>query len=178
MAICRDLAVFLVLSIFGQQAVAQDTNVGMNTFYVGGGQAVKGDPQKNDDMPFSFGIMHQAPANKFIMGLDVGFEGTMIDSTWGQDRSLSQGTSFNVLVGGNLVDSGRFKTNAALLLGMRKSVADCPASFLGFQCYADTDPIFTYEVNFGAVVTMSFDKVLLGVRATGESTQLLAGIRF
>lgn len=178
MAVCKTLTICVALSVLGGQAFAQAAGAGSTTFYVGGGQAITDDPLKNHDMPLAFGIMHQAAASKLVLGFDISFEGTMIDSTWGQDQGLSQGTSFNLLLGSNLVDGDRFKTDAALLIGMRQSVADCPASYLGYQCYADTDPNYDYKVNFGAVVTMSFDKVLVGFRATGESTQLLAGIRF
>ena len=178
MAVCKSFAICVALSMLSGQAFAQDATAGLTTFYVGGGQAITDDSQKNDSMPFSFGIMHQNPANKFIIGLDIGFEGTMIDSTYYQDEALSQGTSFNVLVGTNLIDNGGFKTDAALLLGMRQSVVDCPDSYLGFACYADFDPDFEYEANFGAVITVSMNKTVLGLRATGESTQLLLGLRF
>lgn len=178
MAVCRILTICLALSVWGGQAFAQAAGAGLTTFYVGGGQAITDEPLKNDNMPFSFGVMHQNFASKFIFGLDMGFEGTMIDSTYYKNEALSQGTSLNVLVGANLVDSGGFKTDAALLLGMRQSVVDCPDSFLGYACYADFDPNFQYEANFGAVITVSMNKTVVGLRATGESTQLLLGLRF
>lgn len=178
MAVCKILSICMALGVLGGQAYAQEAGARLTTIYVSGGQAITDDPLKNDSMPFAFGIMHQNPASKLIVGLDIGFEGTMIDSTYNQDEALSQGTSFNVLVGGNLIDNGGFKTDAALLLGMRQSVVDCPNSYLGYACYADTDPDYEYEANFGAVITVSMNKTVLGLRATGESTQLLLGLRF
>ncbi|WP_415392214.1 hypothetical protein [Paracoccus sp. SJTW-4] len=61
---------------------------------------------------------------------------------------------------------------------MREAAADCPDSYLGFQCYADTDPDTDYKGNFGGVLTVSVDRLTLGLRATGESTQMVAGFRF
>lgn len=178
MAVCKNLMMCVVLILSGGQAFGQEVAAGLTTVYVGGGQAITDDPSKNDSMPFAFGIMHQNPDTGFVVGLDFGFEGTMIDSTYRRDAALSQGTSFNVLVGGNLIDDGGFKTDAALLLGMRKSVVDCPDSYLGFACYAGADPDYQYQANFGAVITVSVNKTVIGLRATGESTQLLLGMRF
>ena len=86
--------------------------------------------------------------------------------------------SVNLLVGANVIDNGRFKADAAFLVGFRDSSLDCPDSYLGYQCYADEAPTPTYKENLGAVITISFDRFTLGVRATGESTQVIAGLRF
>lgn len=149
-----------------------------NTFYIGAGKNRDEGEFDTDNTPFSLGFMHQLADRKLILGFDIGREGTMLDSTWGMDKSPRQATSYNFLIGGNMADTGRFKADAALLLGMRESVADCADSYLGYQCYADQEPDTDYKGNFGAVVTFSFDRVVMGVRATGESTQIVAGLRF
>ncbi len=149
-----------------------------NTFYLGGGNANSDDPFENDDMPFSIGFMHQRADSKLILGFDIAGEGTMIDSTWGMDDEPKQAMSYNFLFGGNMIDNGRFRADAALLVGLRESFADCADSHLGYQCYADTAPDTDYEGNFGAVLAVSIDRFTLGLRATGESTQILAGFRF
>ncbi|MTE00945.1 hypothetical protein GIY56_11630 [Paracoccus sp. YIM 132242] len=159
-------------------AMAGDAPAFQNTFYIGGGKARTDDAFDNDDTPFSLGFMHQLAGRKLILGGDLGQEGTMLDSTWGQDQAVEQATSYNLLAGANVVDNGRFRTDVALLLGVREDTKDCPRSYLGFQCYADSDPETDYKGNFGAVLTVSFDRLTLGVRATGESTQVLAGLRF
>lgn len=94
------------------------------------------------------------------------------------DDEPKQATSFNLLLGRNLADTSRFKTHAAVLIGMRESVADCPDSVLGYQCWADTETDAEYDVNHGAVLTFTFDRTMVGVRVTGESTQALIGFRF
>ncbi|SIP99019.1 hypothetical protein SAMN05421641_102234 [Paracoccus thiocyanatus] len=182
MKIFQVLGLCLPLAIAAGHAQAQDDSQQgttlRNTFYIGAGAANDDGPLENDDTPFSFGFLHQRPDSKLILGFDIGREGTMLDSTWGMDDRPKQATSYNFLIGGNLMDNGRFRTDAALLLGVRESFADCADSYLGFQCYADEEPDTDYKGNFGAVVTLSVDKFTLGLRATGESTQILAGFRF
>ena len=112
-----------------------------------------------------------------VYGLDLAGEGTMLDSTFGQD-SLSQALSFNFLLGSNLYDNGTIRVDAAGILGIRETFADCPDSFLGFQCYADTPPSTEYDVNYGALLTVSYERVSFGVRITGESTQAVLGLKF
>jgi hypothetical protein len=178
-------ALCLPLLAAAGQVSAQDFNAtptadaaGRTTFYIGGGKSRDEGEFESDKTPFSIGIMHQVAGRKLILGGDIGREGTMLDSTWGQYEAVEQATSYNFLIGANIVDTGRFKTNAALLVGMREETSECSSSYLGYQCYADTAPENEYTANIGAVVSFSFDRVSLGVRATSESTQLLAGFRF
>jgi hypothetical protein len=91
---------------------------------------------------------------------------------------LSQALSVNLLAGANLVKTDFFKIDAAALLGFREETADCADSYLGYQCYANTAPNLTYNANLGAVINLSIDRYLLGVRATAESTQVSLGMRF
>lgn len=148
------------------------------TLYVASGSARADGPFENDDTPFAIGIMAQAPDNRLIFGADLGREGTFLDSTWRQNEAVKQGTSVNLLVGANLLDAGPWKAEAAALLGVRTASVDCADSYLGYQCYADTPPSTEYEANFGALVTVSYSRMTLGIRATGESTQIVAGLRF
>lgn len=174
----KALSSCLLLALSAGHAHAQDDGAFRNTFYMGAGNAKANGPFENDDTPFSIGFMHQLAGSRMVLGFDLGSEGTMLDSTWGQDSQPEQGTSYNLLLGGNLLDSGRFRADAALLAGVREAAADCPDSYLGFQCYADRDPDTDYKGNFGGVLTVSVDRLTLGLRATGESTQMVAGFRF
>lgn len=149
-----------------------------NAFYLGAGKARHDGAFEADDTPFALGFTHQLQGRKLILGFDIAREGTMLDSTWGHDQALRQATSYNLLVGGNIVDNGRFRTDLALVLGARESFADCADSYLGFQCYADAEPETEYKGNFGALLTVSYDRLTVGLRATGESTQILGGFRF
>lgn len=155
-----------------------ETSTGRAAIYISAGSQNETGEFKNDDMPFAVGIMAQLPNSKMILGFDLGREGTMIDSTWGQHNDTSQATSYNLLVGANLYDDGLIKMDGALLVGMRESFSDCPDSYLGYQCYADTEPDTEYEGNYGAVITMSYRKVMFGLRGTGESAQVMLGLRF
>lgn len=168
------------LCVAGLPAFAQDQSASLarTTFYIGIGSGDADGPNESDRTPFSIGLMHQLQGRKLILGADIGREGTLLDSTWGQNQAVKQATSYNLLLGANIVESERFRTDAALLLGVRENTTDCPASYLGYQCYANSDPDTEYKANIGAVVNFSFDRLSLGVRATGESTQLLAGFRF
>lgn len=168
----------LLLLVSAGYVHAQEDVPMRNTFYLGAGSAKADGPFENDDMPFSIGFTHQVVNSKLVVGFDIAGEGTMLDSTWGRDERPKRGTSYNFLLGRNMVDSGRFRADAALLLGVRESAKDCPDSYLGWRCYADRDPETDYKGNFGGLLTFSFDKLTLGLRATGESAQMLAGLRF
>lgn len=159
--------------LLGSAAFAQD---GRSVFYGGVGQA-SDEEFEVDATPWSVGVMTQAANSRFIIGADIAGEGTMLDSTWG-DNELRQARSFNLLVGGNIATNGTMRIDAGLLLGVRETFADCPPSYLGYQCYADTEPSVEYDANYGVIVGVSFDRTMLGVRATGESVQALVGVRF
>jgi hypothetical protein len=179
------LATVAPLTLCGATAFAQDANPlpgtapsFQNTFYIGAGKARTDHSFENDDTPFSIGFMHQLSGRKLILGGDISREGTVLDSTWGRDDAAKQATSFNLLVGASVIDQGKFKTDAALLVGIREDTKDCADSYLGYQCYADSEPETDYKGNVGVVLNFSFDRMTVGVRATGESTQILAGVRF
>jgi len=146
-------------------------------FYFGAGQADEENAQSSGDTPFVIGGLGFSQESKMVFGFDLAREGTMLDSTFGQD-SLSQALSVNVLLGRNFYDNGTIRVDAAGILGIRETFADCPDSFLGFQCYADTAPSTEYDVNYGALLTVSFSRASLGVRITGESTQAVLGLKF
>lgn len=161
-----------------QTAYAQDDVSPRRAFYFGAGTANDDGPDASDDTPLVLGFTHQPMGSKAVWGLDIAREGTMLDSTYGQDRAVEPGFSVNLLLGRNFVDSGRYRVDGALVLGVRESSQDCPDSYLGFRCYADFEPDVEYKGNFGAVATLSIDRMLIGARVTGESAQLLAGFRF
>lgn len=101
----------------------------------------------------------------------------MFDGTGGRDR-VRQALSLNFIFGTNVYRGDNTRADAMLLLGARETVSDCPASFLGYQCYADRPPETEYGLNYGAMVTATFDRLLVGLRATGESAQMTAALQF
>lgn len=145
--------------------------------YFGGGTSFESDEMVADGTPISFGIASAASNGGTIVGFDFGREGEMLDSTFGGD-SFRMATSYNLLVGGNLYSGTSVRADAMLLIGARETFADCPDSFLGFQCYADAEPDVEYDLNLGAVVMTTFDGMGLGVRVTQQSAQAVVGFRF
>lgn len=168
-------AIFCLLAISAASAIHANENI-----VYGGFGSAKNDSSSvaSDKNPFSLGYINISDVRNSIWGFDFSKEGTLLDSTYGQDKAVKQAMSFNLLLGTNLAktDSGRF--DVAVLLGARQETTDCPSSYLGYQCYANAEPDMKYGFNYGAVLTWSFKNVMLGIRATGESTQALVGLRF
>lgn len=132
----------------------------------------------SDKNPFSLGYINISEVRNFIWGLDFSKEGTLLDSTYGQDKAVKQGMSFNLLLGTNLARTELGRFDVAVLLGARQKTTDCPSSYLGYQCYANAEPDTKYGFNYGAMLTWSFKSVMVGIRATGASTQALVGFSF
>lgn len=160
----------VLLSIFATVASA-------DVIYLGAGGAKTGNPEISDAMPFSLGYISHAAENT-ILGFDIAQEGTMLDSTWGQNSVVSSALSVNLIYGYKISDNGTSRLDIGGLLGIRQTFSDCPDSYIGYQCYADTAPQTDFTVNYGVVMTYSHNKIMLGLRATGESVQALIGTRF
>lgn len=86
----KALSSCLLLALSAGHAHAQDDGALRNTFYLGAGNAKADGPFENDDTPFSIGFMHQLAGSRMVLGFDLGAEGTMLDSTWGQDSQPEQ----------------------------------------------------------------------------------------
>lgn len=149
-----------------------------NLVYLGRGSAQTNDPLKSNAVPYSLGYLRLAGEGGGIIGFDLAGEGTLLDSTWGQKNSIKQSTSYNLLLGKNLTKSENVRFDAALLLGVRRYTTSCPSSYLGYQCYANSDPENKYELNYGAMISVTYKSIMFGIRATGESAQALIGIKF
>jgi hypothetical protein len=145
--------------------------------YLGIGPADEATETTVDDTPFAIGVLGWTDGSPLVFGVDIAGEGTMLDSTFGQD-SFRQAVSLNFLLGTNVTEWDRGRVDAAALIGIRESFADCPDSFLGFQCYADEAPDTEWDINYGGLVAVSFDRVSVGLRVTGESVMAILGVRF
>ena len=102
-------------SVQASVATAQDMaapQLDRTTIYIGGGNARSDGDYESDKTPLSFGIMHQLSGRNLILGADLGREGTLLDSTWGQDEAVEPATSFNLLIGANLAQTDRVRTDA------------------------------------------------------------------
>jgi hypothetical protein len=169
---------------FSTQAFsANDENLihAQRVIFGGVGSADKGNPQKSDKTPWALGFLYRGDeSSKLFMGFDVAGEGTSLDNTSGKNNEVGQGISFNILLGMPLNFSKDWQAGVGALLGMRKAGQSCPSgdSYLGYQCYADEEPEADYDFNYGAVFHLYYKHALLGLRVSGESTQILLGVAF
>ena len=124
-----------------------------NIFYIGFGPS--SDKQdENDETPWSIGFIHNSSSSNKVYGFDVAAEGTMLDSTYGGNDDLAQGFSYNFLYGFDISKNKDDRLSAGLILGFIEEEADCPDSYLGYQCYADealTLIILLMEVYFSII---------------------------
>lgn len=169
----------LVIAIVIGTSFAHADENGQNVIYLGSGSAKSGNPSvTSNKTPVTLGYLRLSNTTDTVWGADISGEGTMLDSSWGQNRAVKQATSFNILLGKNLGKTENSRFDASLILGAREKTRSCPASYLGYQCYADTKPNTSYGFNSGVALTWAYKSVLLGLRATGESTQILLGYRY
>lgn len=174
------LVASLMVALGATSASAQEvTGASMqSTFYLGAGKSFNEGDREDTSTPFVVGFTHQPVGGRVVWGFDVAREGTKYDSTGWQNASIDSAFSFNLIVGGNLVDTGAMKFDAGLILGVRETAEECPGSYLGYRCYANQTPSTDYKFNGGVLATMSFDRYVIGARATSESGQVLVGFRF
>lgn len=159
----------------GCATMAQAQQLG--AIYAGTGAANEEADLLIDDAPFVVGVLFYRPGQTLVFGADIAAEGEMLDSTFGSE-SLRQAYSFNALIGGNLYQTDTFRSDLSVIIGARETFADCPDSFLGFQCYADAPPTTEYTANYGLMLSFAWDLALFGVRVTDQSTQAVIGLAF
>lgn len=170
--------IFLGLTLLAFISAKADEN-GQNVIYLGSGSAKSGNPTTTSSKsPFTVGYLRLSNSTDTVIGGDISGEGTMLDSSWGQNHAVKQATSFNLLLGKNLGKTENSRFDASLILGAKEKTRSCPASYLGYQCYADAKPNTSYGFNSGVALTWTYKSALIGLRATGESTQMLLGYRF
>jgi len=170
---------FISVALLAVVSIANAATNGENVIYLGGGAAESGPiATTSNKSPFTVGYLKLSNTRDFVWGLDVSGEGTKLDSTWGQTNAVKQANSFNFLFGKNIGKTENSRYDASLIAGFRHKTSSCPSSYLGYQCYANSEPKTTYAFNYGIALTWSYKSLMLGVRATGESKQALVGIRF
>ena len=168
-------SIFIFIETLGAQE--EEAVVNNNIFYVGLGSSSGGEDE-NDDMTWSVGFLADME-NDSILGFDIAGEGTMLDSTYGGYDDLAQGMSYNLLYGFDVSQNKDDKLHIGVILGFFETEADCPDSYLGYQCYADQAPDYEHEFNGGGFLSYSVNESLnLGLRATSHSTQVTIGFKF
>lgn len=145
-----------------------------NTVYFGMGQGKTATASQNGDNPWSLGFI----SNTSGFGFDIAGEGTVLDSTYNQNRAPKRAMSYNLIVSSGLTEGGLIDIDAGFLVGFRQATKDCADSYLGYACYADAEPDIDYEFNYGAIMLLGFDTFVVGARVTAESSQLTLGLKF
>ena len=137
-----------------------------------------GTPRVASALAFSVGYVRLGAPDGWVWGGDYAGEGNMYDSTWGQNNALTRGTSYNLMLGKNVMVKDGYRVDAMALVGARLTAMFCASSNVGYQCYANQSPSYTYAANYGAEVLWSFEKWSVGLRVTNASGQALVGLRF
>lgn len=146
---------------------------GENVIYIGGGSSKTDSYGKSSGTAVTLGFIKQSNTSDTFFGGDISGEGTKY-----HNGSPEKSTSFNLLMGKNLSKNENGRFDGALLLGFREKSSSCPTSYIGYRCYADSEPSTKYGGNFGALLTYTHKSLMLGVRATGESKQIIVGFKF
>lgn len=144
-----------------------------NVIYVGGGSAKEDSYGNTGGSPATLGYIRQSNTKDFVWGVDISGEGPMY-----HNGAPTKSTSFNAIFGKNFHKTESGRLDAGLLIGMREKSSSCPRSYLGYSCYADADPSVKYTGNFGGVITWTQNKFMIGARVTGQSKQVILGLRF
>ena len=176
---------FLIISLFFNSILLGDDTANdkekvkledTSLIYFGLGQGDDSDPYASDSTPWAIGFMVRDINGSY--GFDIAGEGTMLDSTYGQNEAIDQGLSYNFIAARKISGESEWRTDLGLLFGARETAQDCPDSYLGYACYADEAPDADYEVNYGIVMHITGGETTFGFRVTGESTQIIFGLNF
>ena len=147
--------------------------------YIGGGEALTASDTQNGDAPWLIGYRTQPNAGGQSIGFEVSGEGTVLDSTWGRTTPVAeQAISFNFLAARQIetLSTETLGVELGIVVGLRAKEATCPASSLGFRCYADLDPDLTLAFTRGFAGFVDLGGAHLGLRHTDASSQLIVGI--
>ena len=160
-----------------------ENNYQSGLFYIGLGNSDNTDILDNE--PWSVGLVIRDEDSFY--GFDIGGEGIMIERSRNYDNtytvdSTEQALSFNILAGLKVTENNKFRLDLGLIAGMLEKSSECPSSYGSYQCYYssvyDNRADYEYTFNYGLAIHATYERITFGVRATGESTQMLFGINF
>ena len=160
-----------------------EDNYQNSLFYIGLGKA--DDSGIVNKEPWSVGIVIRDEDS--IIGFDIGGEGIKIEQSRNSDNTYSinstdQALSFNILAGLKVTETSKFRLDLGLIAGIIEQSSKCPSSYYSYQCYYSSSyndrADYEYTFNYGLALHSTYDRLTFGIRATGESTQLLFGINF
>ncbi len=179
---------FLSFSIFADDHESSMGNViekeNNGLLYIGLGSADDSDIVGEE--PWSVGFVFRDENNFY--GLDIAGEGVKInqardyyDGTY-YVESTEQATSFNLIAGIKVSGDSNLRTDLGLLIGIVEQSEECPTSYSGYNCYYSSyyqnRSDVEYTFNYGLALHTTYDRVTFGIRATGESTQIIFGFNF
>ncbi len=188
----KKILFFFIILILTSNALVGESNTEENIsddsfqeglFYIGLGKSDNSDLLNEE--PWSVGIVIRDKEG--FLGLDIGGEGIMIEKSRNYDNTYSaistdQATSFNFLAGLKVTEQPKFRLDLGILAGVIEQSSECPSSYGSYQCYYssayDNRTDYEYTFNYGLVLYANYQRTMFGIRATGESTQLLFGINF
>ena len=161
--------------------IEKETN---SLLYIGLGSA--DDSEIVGEEPWSVGFIFRDENNFY--GLDIGGEGVKInqsrdyyDGTY-YVESTEQAISFNLIAGIKVSGDSNLRTDLGLLIGIVEQSEECPSSYSGYNCYYssyyENRSDVQYTFNYGLALHATYDRVTFGIRATGESTQIIFGFNF
>ena len=183
---------FLVVLIFtldmfsnkpDSELITTDKDYQNGLFYIGLGKA--DDAGIVSEEPWSVGVVIRDEDS--IFGFDIGGEGIKIEQSRNSDNTYSvnstdQALSFNILAGLKVTETSNFRLDLGLIAGIIEQSSKCPSSYGSYQCYYSSlyndRAEYEYTFNYGLALHSTYNRVTFGIRATGESTQLLFGINF
>jgi hypothetical protein len=164
-------AAAIVLSCFSNANAFED---GQNVIYIGSGTAINSPDYA--EKPKTLGFIRLSSSTPLVWGLDVSYEGIVLDATKG--RRASQAESFNILLGRNIHTAEHFRLEAAFIAGIREKTIRCPSGTSGYQCDPNVAPDTDFAFNGGVAVIWSYKNLMLGARWTEKSRQALLGVKF
>jgi len=182
-ALCLlSLSVFSDNHALNADTVIKKENNGL--LYIGLGSADDSDIVGEE--PWSVGFVFRDENNFY--GLDIGGEGVKInqsrdyyDGTY-YVESTEQAISFNLIAGIKVSGDSNLRTDLGLLIGVVEQSEECPTSYSGYNCYYssyyENRSDVKYTFNYGLALHATYDRVTFGIRATGESTQIIFGFNF
>ena len=181
------VVLILALDMFSSETdsklITTDKDYQNGLFYIGLGKA--DDSAIVSEEPWSVGVVVRDQDSFF--GFDIGGEGIKIEQSRNSDNTYSvnstdQATSFNILAGLKVTETSDFRLDLGLIAGIIEQSSECPSSYGSYQCYYSSiyndRADYEYTFNYGLALHSTYNRITFGIRATGESTQLLFGINF
>jgi hypothetical protein len=162
-----------IIFCFASTIYAHASPEGENIMYLGIGKSKSNQYAKTNDTAGTIGFVKIRDRDDSFYGGEISAEGTSY-----HNGSPETSASINLIFGRNFTRTSSGRLDGAFLIGGRRKSTSCPSSYIGYRCYADSDPDASYAINYGALLTWTQKSILIGARITGESNQIILGFKF